>query len=110
MKFKKFDIVLVNFPFTDLTKMKKRPALFIKTLEGENNILCQITTKRRNIQKDEVSLKKEQCNGNIRFNSYIYTDMIFTLHQKLTYNNIGEIIDSTIKDSISSKIKNLFND
>jgi len=51
MNFKKFDIVLVDFPFSDLSKIKKRPALVIKSLEGENTILCQITTKERNIKK-----------------------------------------------------------
>ncbi len=37
MKFRKFDVVLTKFPFTDLTDIKKRPALVIKDLEGESN-------------------------------------------------------------------------
>lgn len=51
MKPKKFDIVLVEFLFTDLTETKKRPALVLKSLEGDNTILCQITTKQRPIKK-----------------------------------------------------------
>src|SRR3989344_9081567 len=81
--FKKFDIVLVDFPFSNLTKTKKRPALVINPLEGENAILCQITTKRRNIEKYEIFMKKESCLDDIRFDSYIYVDMIFTLHKNL---------------------------
>ncbi|KKQ76904.1 MAG: hypothetical protein US98_C0020G0008 [Parcubacteria group bacterium GW2011_GWC1_38_6] len=60
MILEKFDIVLVDFPFTDLTKTKKRPSLVIKPLEGENTILCQITTKKRNFHKYEIVLKKSQ--------------------------------------------------
>lgn len=108
MNFKKLDIVLVNFPFSDLTKTKKRPTLVIKSLEGENTIFCQITTKRRNIQKYEIPLKKEDCSGDIRFDSFIYLDMIFTLHKSLTHNKIGEIKNTKVKELITQKLKALF--
>ena len=105
MIIKKFDIVLVDFPFSDLTKTKKRPALVINSLEGENAILCQITTKRRSIQKYEISLPREACTGNIRFDSFVYADMIFTLHKSLIYKKIGEVNNMGIKKIINQKIK-----
>ena len=105
MIIKKFDIVLVDFPFSDLTKTKKRPALVINSLEGEITILCQITTKRRSIQKYEILLPKEACNGDIRFNSFIYTDMIFTLHKSIIHKKIGEINNLKVKEIINQKIK-----
>src|SRR3989344_4749114 len=105
MIIKKFDIVLVDFPFSDLTKTKKRPALVINSLEGENAIFCQITTKRRNIQKYEILLPKESCIGDIRFNSFIYADMIFTLHKSLIYKKIGEVSNMKIKEVIIRKIR-----
>jgi len=109
MNLRKFDIVLVDFPFSDLTKTKKRPALVINSLEGENSVLCQITTKRRNIQKYEITLPKEACIGDIRFNSFIYADMIFTLHKNLIYKKIGAVDNSKIKEIINQKIKLVFN-
>ncbi|MBS3071434.1 type II toxin-antitoxin system PemK/MazF family toxin [Candidatus Pacearchaeota archaeon] len=108
MIFKKFDIVLVNFPFSDLTKTKKRPALVINSLEGDNTIFCQITTKRRNIQKYEIILKKEDCEGNIRFDSFIYLDMIFTLHKSIVHGKIGEVKSSKVKELINQKLKTTF--
>ena len=108
MNFKKFDIVLVDFPFSDLSKIKKRPALVIKTLEGENTILCQITTKERNIKKYKINLLKEFCKGDIRFDSYIYLDMLFTLHKKVIYGKIGEVVNLKTKDEISNKLKDIF--
>lgn len=109
MNFKKFDIALVNFPFSDLTKTKKRPALVIKSLEGDNTLFCQITTKRRNFQKYEIILKKDDCEGNIRFDSFIYLDMIFTLHKSLVHGKIGEVKNSKTVEIISQKIKSIFN-
>ncbi len=108
MNFQKFEIVLVDFPFTDLSITKKRPALVIKPLEGNNTILCQITTKRRVIQKYEVYLPKGGCKGDVRFNSYIYLDMIFTLHKNLIYGKIGEISDLGVKEKINNKLKDIF--
>ena len=108
MSLKKFDIALVNFPFTDLTKTKKRPALVIKPLEGDNTIFCQITTKRRSIQKYEIILNKEDCVGNIRFDSFMYLDMIFTLHKSLIHGKIGEVKSQKVRDNINQKIKSTF--
>ncbi|MCR4327146.1 MAG: type II toxin-antitoxin system PemK/MazF family toxin [Nanoarchaeota archaeon] len=108
MKLNKFDIVLVDFPFSDLKKLKKRPALVLCSLEGENSILCQITTKRRVLTKYEVSLLREDCKGDIRFNSFIYTDMVFTLHKSLIYGKIGEIKSPKTKNNVLEKIGLIF--
>ena len=109
MKFRKYDIILVHFPFSDLRESKIRPALVIKPLEGENTILCQITTKRRGISKYEVVLNRKACEGDIRFDSNIYLDMIFTLHESLVLNKIGHIKDEKIIREIGNKIKEMFN-
>ena len=44
-KFVKGDVVVVPFPFSDLSASKKRPALVVATLTGDDVILCQITSK-----------------------------------------------------------------
>ena len=44
-KFVKGDIVVIPFPFSDLSQSKRRPALVIARLEGNDAILCQITSK-----------------------------------------------------------------
>ncbi|MBM3328074.1 MAG: type II toxin-antitoxin system PemK/MazF family toxin [Calditrichaeota bacterium] len=44
----KGDIVVMPFPFSDLSKSKRRPALVLATLPGDDVILCQITSVDRN--------------------------------------------------------------
>ena len=44
-KFVKGDVVVIPFPFSDLSQSKRRPALILATLEGDDAILCQITSK-----------------------------------------------------------------
>ena len=41
----KGDVVVVPFPFSDLTQAKRRPALVLSVLEGDDLILCQITSQ-----------------------------------------------------------------
>ena len=45
-RFVKGDIVVVPFPFSDLTHAKRRPALVLADLEGDDLILCQITSQQ----------------------------------------------------------------
>ncbi len=108
MNFKKCDIILVNFPFSDLKDSKIRPALVIKPLEGENTILCQITTKERGLAKYEVKLPRKACDGNIRFDSHIALDMIFTLHESLVISKLGYVKDEAIRKEVANKVKEMF--
>ena len=39
-EFVKGDVVIVPFPFSDLTQAKRRPALVIASLSGADVILC----------------------------------------------------------------------
>lgn len=42
-EFIKGDVVVVPFPFSDLSNTKRRPALVITNLTGNDLILCQIS-------------------------------------------------------------------
>ena len=44
-RFIKGDVVVVPFQFSDLSQSKKRPALVIADLDGDDLILSQITSQ-----------------------------------------------------------------
>ena len=44
-RFVKGDVVVVPFPFSDLSQSKRRPALVIAELTGKDVILCQVTSQ-----------------------------------------------------------------
>lgn len=43
-KFVKGDVVVIPFPFSDLSQAKRCPALVLAGLSGDDIILCQITS------------------------------------------------------------------
>ena len=44
-RFIKGDIVVLSFPYSDLSSSKKRPAMVLADLKSDDIILCQITSQ-----------------------------------------------------------------
>ena len=77
-RFVKGDVVVLPFPYTDFSGAKKRPAVVIANLKGQNIILAQITTNKRS-DEDLVSLrKKDFSSGSLSSDSFILASLIFT--------------------------------
>lgn len=47
-RFVKGDVVVLPFPFSDLTLSKRRPALVVAAPGGDDLILCQVTSQSVN--------------------------------------------------------------
>ena len=77
-RFVKGDVVVLPFPYTDFSGAKKRPAVVIANIKGQNIILAQITTNQRN-DEDLISLrKKDFSSGSLNSDSFIMASLIFT--------------------------------
>jgi mRNA interferase MazF len=90
--FVKGEVVVIPFPFSDLTGSKRRPALMIADLPGNDIILCQITSQ--NTAKDifAISLKATDFQtGILTVDSYIRPNRIFTADKALIIKSIGVI-------------------
>jgi mRNA interferase MazF len=90
-KIMKGDIVVLPFPFTDLSTSKKRPALVIADLVGDDLLVCQITGQ---IIKDPYVVElsdRDIVGGKLKGESYIRTNKIFTADESIIYYKIGKI-------------------
>ena len=104
-KFVKGDVVVVPFPFSDLTQAKRRPALVLAELSGDDVILSQITSQ--NI-KDNYSISLELDDfesGSLNRNSNIRPNRIFTADQKILLYKVGQLKRDKIEETISGLIK-----
>lgn len=97
------DIILISFPFSDFSELKKRPALVISKNNSKDVIAVKITSVIKTgvfnylINPDKLSfvLRKE---------SQIITNSISTIDKNLILKKIGRIYDDEL-DFILDKIK-----
>ncbi|MCE7863689.1 MAG: type II toxin-antitoxin system PemK/MazF family toxin [Cyclobacteriaceae bacterium] len=90
-EFVKGDIVVIPFPFSNLSSLKRRPALVLVNLPGPDVILCQITSKLR---KDEYSISLNRSDfkiGELLVESCIRVDRIFTVEKSLVLYKVGSL-------------------
>lgn len=104
-EFIKGDIVVVPFPFSNLSEIKKRPAFVVNKLRGDDIILCQITSQTIK-DKYSISLKKTDfVLGNLAVNSNIRPNRIFTADKNIILYKIGSIKENKIKEVIQKIIE-----
>jgi mRNA interferase MazF len=101
----KGDIVVMPFPFTDLKATKKRPAIVITPLVGDDLIVVQITGK---IKEDSyvIELKdSEIVGGKLKGDSYIRTNKIFTADKSIIEYKVGSLKKEKIVEVENKIIK-----
>lgn len=89
-RFIKGDIVVIPFPFSDLSGSKKRPAFVLADLYGDDIILCQITSQHN---KDSYSIPLKQADfvqGSLPVSSFIRPNRIFTADKNIIIKNVGK--------------------
>ncbi|MEH2038406.1 type II toxin-antitoxin system PemK/MazF family toxin [Nostoc sp.] len=104
--FVKGDVVIVPFPFSDLTQTKRRPALVIATLQGNDLILCQITSQSVSdiyaieLNNSNFSYGRLNQPSNIRPNR-----RIFTADQEIVLYQAGQVKPEKLTEVINKVIE-----
>ena len=90
-RFVKGDVVVVPFPFSDLSQAKRRPALVVASLDGDDFILCQITSQ---LIRDRYALGLEHSDfqeGSLKHTSNIRPNRVFTADHRLILYRVGRV-------------------
>jgi mRNA interferase MazF len=102
-------IVLIHFPFTDLSSTKLRPALILH--EDEKDVVAAfISSKVEKVRVTDILINKSQNEFNqtgLKVDSILKLDKIATLNKKLILGKIGEI-GPKLKKEINYKIIEIF--
>lgn len=102
-KFVKGDVVVAPFPYSDLPTSKKRPALVVVPLDGDDVILCQITSQ---MKQDDYSISLQNTDfqkGTLHQNSFIRPNRLFTADSRIVLYKAGDIKNSKM-DEVIDKI------
>lgn len=103
--FVKGDVVVLPFPFTNLRNSKKRPALVVSSLKGDDIILCQITSKAR-YDRYAVALRNQDLkSGTLNIESVIRPNRLFTADSSLILYKLGTLKRSKTKEVERALVK-----
>lgn len=102
--FIKGQIIIIEFPFSDLSDSKKRPALIIQPLGGDDVILCQITSKNYSDPYAILINQNDLSSGYLRHDSFVRIGRLFTADRHKICGKIGHLNSNKFKQIISGLI------
>jgi mRNA interferase MazF len=85
------DVVVANFPFSDLSAIKRRPCLVLATLGGDDVVLCQITSQVASTPYAIPLLDADFIEGGLRHPSLIRPTRLFTASSARIFYHAGRI-------------------
>ena len=95
-------IVLVRFPFSDLSQAKLRPAVVLADVGHGDQILCQITSKpygdARAVQLHPTGF----VSGSLQVVSYVQPGKLFTANSDLVTRQVAVLKSETFKSVIDA--------
>ena len=95
-------VVLVPFPFSDLSQTKLRPALVLADAGRGDWILCQITSKSYG-DAGAIEVKDDSFQtGSLRVVSYVRPSKLFTANHSLIIVQVGTLNNSVFKEVIEA--------
>lgn len=90
-RFVKGDVVVVPFPFSDLSNAKRRPALVLAELQGNDLILCQITSQTIRDPYAIALTSQDFQTGSLKQTSNIRPNRLFTADRSIILYKVGQI-------------------
>ena len=112
MKYKQREIVLVPFPYSDLSSTKRRPVLIVSNdnynQKFHDVVVCVITSNK---YKDTYSLTLENNDlemGVLPESSIVKVHKLFTIHQSKIIKKFS-LVKTEYFEQIADKIKTLIN-
>jgi mRNA interferase MazF len=99
------DVVIIPFPYSDLSQSKRRPALVLAQADRGDFLLCQITSKQYG-DLHALSLKETDflCGGLNRV-SFIRGTKLFTANETLILGVAGHLTHAKLSEVIYQLIE-----
>ena len=92
--------MVVPFPFSDLSQAKRRPALVLAELAGDDVILCQITSRA---VRDSHAVSIDQpafAEGGLNQPSNVRPNRVFTADRSLILYRVGRLRATEIAEVV----------
>jgi len=104
-RFVKGDVVVVPFPFSDLSTVKRRPALVVAAPGGDDIILCQITSQQIRDRYAVGITEADFTEGTLRKSSNVRPNRLFSASTNLILYRAGHLNDPAVTSVIDRIIE-----
>jgi mRNA interferase MazF len=101
------EVVVLPFPQTNLQAGKRRPALVVADLAGDDFILCQITSQARSDGYSVPLTLTDFERGRLATDSYLRPNRLFTVEAQVVLYTAAKVKAARLNE-VRSKIRELF--
>jgi mRNA interferase MazF len=99
-RFVKGDVVVLPFPFSDLSQTKRRPALVIAAAGGDELLLCQITSQAIRDRYVVALSEADFRSGSLAKQSNVRPNRVFTADVGIIAYCAGHLHDAKIREVV----------
>jgi len=104
-RFVKGDVVIVPFPFSNLTQAKRRPVVVVANLSGNDLILCQITSQTVSDQYAITIENRDFSSGGLNQISNVRPNRLFTADCQIILYKAGQLKPEKLEEVIARIIE-----
>ncbi len=103
-RFVKGEMVVLPFPFSDLTQAKRRPALVVAVLPGDDLIVCQITSQPSRSPHAIPLHQADFSAGGLNRSSFLRPERLFTADAGIVFYGAGIVATPKLQAVIAAII------
>ena len=97
-------VVVLPFPFSDLTGSKRRPAFVLADLDGGDAILCQITSLAKFDPSSVAVNSSDFISGTLSVDSYVRPNKIFTADKRIILSVAGQLSETKASEIVDAAV------
>jgi mRNA interferase MazF len=97
-------VVLIPFPFSDLSRAKLRPAVILADAGRGDWILCQVTSNPYGDPQAVTLTNASFQAGSLRVTSYARPGKLFTANRNLMTAQAGNLKEEVLKDVVEAVV------
>ena len=99
------DLLLVPFPFTDLSAAKRRPVLALTAADRFGDFIALPVTSRPQIDHSIALTAADLTEGSLPAASWIRTNRIVTLNSSLVVKSVGRVSERVVSAAIAQLVR-----
>jgi mRNA interferase MazF len=98
-------VVLVPFPFTDLSSAKLRPSVVLADAGRGDWVPCQVTSKAYADPRAVKLTNADFASGSLQVVSYARPGKLFTANDNLMVRHVGALQDAVIEKVVEAVVE-----